>query len=214
MLQQILSLPETSLDLVALVADHHIDAVLRALLCRFWPGVRFHLLRGMGDPDVFFRAEERLRPFIRRARYALVVMDFRWDRPPNLRSPDQIQEELRSRLSRSGWQDRCEVIVIDPEVEVWLWADPHLIVEWLDPNRKYPIQSLFPVRNTKPAQPKEELDRIIRQINHRYRLGVRMKTELYKWVAEKVPKRLLETCADPAFSALRWALSSWFGPWR
>jgi len=87
MLQQILSLPETSLDLVALVADHHIDAVLRALL-------------------------------IRRARYALVVMDFRWDRPPNLRSPDQIQEELRSRLSRSGWQDRCEVIVIDPEVEV------------------------------------------------------------------------------------------------
>ncbi len=214
MRQQISSLPETTLDLVALVADHHIDAVLRALLRRFWPRVRFRSLRGMGDPDVFYRAEERLRPFIRWALYALVVMDFRWDRPPDLRSPDRIQEELRSRLSRSGWRDRCEVIVIDPEVEQWLWADPRLIVEWLDPNHKYPIQSLFPVRTTKPDQPKEELDRIIRRINHRYRLGVRMKTELYEWVAEKVSKRLLETCTDPAFSALRSALSSWFGPWR
>jgi len=40
----------------------------------------------MGDPDVFYWAEEWLRPFIRRARYALVTLDFQRDRPSNPRA--------------------------------------------------------------------------------------------------------------------------------
>jgi hypothetical protein len=126
---------------------------------------------------------------------------------------DQIQKELRGRLRRSGCQDRCEAIVTDPEVEQWPWAKPSLIVEWLDPNHKYSIQNLFPARPAKPDQPREELDRIIQRINCQHRLRIRMRAELYKWVAEQVNKRVLETCEDPAFSALRSALSSWFGPW-
>lgn len=30
---------------------------------------------------------------------------------------------LKERLARNGWAERAEVIVFDPEVEIWAWID-------------------------------------------------------------------------------------------
>jgi hypothetical protein len=177
-------------DLVALVPDVHIDAIIRTLVSRLWPHISFISVKAKGDPDVFYRAEEWLRPFIHRAQYALVILDFQWARPSGLAASHHVREKLKDRLSRSGWQDRCEVVVIDPEVESWLWAD------------------------VRTRNPKEELDRVIEQVNRDRRVRAKRDARLYEQFAREIPKERLDQCADPAFSALRWALSSWFGPWR
>jgi|GEM_PF-1189426 hypothetical protein len=201
-------------DLVALVPDVHIDAIIRTLVSRLWPHISFISVKAKGDPDVFYRAEEWLRPFIHRAQYALVILDFQWARPSGLAASHHVREKLKDRLSRSGWQDRCEVVVIDPEVESWLWADVRTLARAILQEHENEILRLLPRGSSKPRNPKEELDRVIEQVNRDRRVRAKRDARLYEQFAREIPKERLDQCADPAFSALRWALSSWFGPWR
>ncbi len=207
-------LSPSNLDLVALVPDVHIDAIIRALVQRLWPQISFRSVKAKGDPDVFHQAAERLRRFIRQAHYALVILDFRWARPSDLETSHQVRENLKDRLSQSGWQDRCEVVVIDPEIEIWLWADVRTLARAIEPEHENEILKLLPQGSVKPRNPKEELDRVISQINRDYRVRAKRDTRLYERFAWEIPKKRLERCADPAFQHLRSALSSWFGPWR
>ncbi len=84
-------LSPSNLDLVALVPDVHIDAIIRALVQRLWPQISFRSVKAKGDPDVFHQAAERLRRFIRQAHYALVILDFRWARPSDLETSHQVR---------------------------------------------------------------------------------------------------------------------------
>jgi hypothetical protein len=38
-------------------------------------------------------------------------------------APEEIEDEVEEKLSRSGWEDRARCVVIDPELEVWVWSD-------------------------------------------------------------------------------------------
>ena len=44
-----------------------------------------------------------------------------------------VREEIRTNLLRNGWSTECvEVVVIDPELEIWLWqrGNPHVAREF------------------------------------------------------------------------------------
>lgn len=76
---------------------------------------------GEKDPGLFTRAEALARPFLKSHEHLLLVLDSKWQGSPGTK---KIKDNLGSRLEKNGWQkDRFAVLVIDPELEGWLWSD-------------------------------------------------------------------------------------------
>jgi AAA domain, putative AbiEii toxin, Type IV TA system len=111
-------------------------------------------------------------------------------------------------LQLSGWGDRARAIVIDPELEIWVWSDsPHVpkapgsrddlptLRRWLIDHR------LWTEGRPKPDDPKAAMEKILR-INNRPR-----SSSIYEDLARKVG---LQRCQDGAFLKLRETLVAWF----
>ena len=41
----------------------------------------------------------------------------------NCNCDENLETEAEQRLSSSGWDDRAVAIVLDPELEIWVWSD-------------------------------------------------------------------------------------------
>lgn len=111
------------MDLVILATDRNIQNALQSLFARFplqdQAGNRIDIryVIGRDDPFTFRHAADLLRPCSRKAQYALAVLDFQWSH--SFETSAQIRDRLRDRLEKNGWPGRCEVIVIDPMLEIW-----------------------------------------------------------------------------------------------
>ena len=115
--------------------------------------------------------------------------------------------QLDAALSGS-WDNRAKAIVIQPEVDVWMWgAETHLrstmnwefdegIRTWLQ------AQAFVFEENGKPVRPKEALEAALRHAK------VPRSSARYEDVAQRIS---LANCTDPAFLRLRTALTTWFG---
>src|SRR5712692_5309933 len=80
------------------------------------------------DPGVFTRGHETLRIYCRTHTHAIAVLDRSWDGAPQT---EVIRTTLRNNLTRNGWrEDSVEVIVIEPELETWLWQEPILRISY------------------------------------------------------------------------------------
>lgn len=136
-------------DLVILVADHNAEHALLGLLQR--PGdlgireVQFDIwVHPQRDPGVYLRAHEFLRPFIGQYKYALVLLDQEGSEAEQAET-ERMRSAVQERLERNGWKDRCQVIVINPELEAWVWAqDPYvaraLLIEFRFSKATSPLQ--------------------------------------------------------------------------
>lgn len=200
--------------LVILVADGTMQAVFRSFFRRerffetlgcadfdFRPDDVFHNPQHT-DGGLYQRAQELLRPYLTTHHRALVVLDrqFGAEKPAA-----QVRADMLQRLSRSGWQDRVDVIVIDPELEVWLWQDNPNIVRFLRYSgnlRSDMIRSGdWPSDALKPRDPKALFARLIRS----GRAGTPM--AVYSLIAANVS---IKGCLDPSFLAMRDRLRAWF----
>lgn len=201
--------------LVILVADGTMRAVFQAFFRRSHFHSTFQCQRFEFDParEVFSSSPytdggvckhcvELLRGYQRTHHRALVVIDqqFGAERPAS-----EVQRGMKIRLSRSGWGDRVQVIVIDPELEVWLWQDnpnvPRALNHRGDLRKDLMSSGDWPVDCAKPFKPKETIQRLIRA----NRAGTPM--AVYAKIAERVS---VEGCVDGAFITLRETLRSWF----
>lgn len=117
-----------SLNLVVLVPGKDERETLSGLLSSRQQSlgiasIRFEILvHPRRDPGCFHEAPAVLQPFLRRADRALVLLDFQGSGQEN-RSAGEIGDDLLHRLDAAGWKNRAGVVIIDPELEVWLWAD-------------------------------------------------------------------------------------------
>jgi len=77
------------------------------------------------DPGVYTRAHELLRTYQSSHRYAVIVLDNAWEGSPGV---EKIRANISANMELVGWQaNRFVVIVIDPELEAWMWQDnPHV----------------------------------------------------------------------------------------
>ncbi len=204
-------------ELVILVADAAMEAVLRTFFER--EAVEETLACGdisidpvqdiFRDPmhtdgGVHRRAHEILRRFLRTHRRAMVILDkqFGAERPAN-----QVRMEILNNLRQNGWAERCEVVVIDPELEVWLWQEsPHVAravgYRGHQPLRKHLAETRdWPEDLDKPKNPKDTLQRLIRE----NRAGV--PTGVYCNIAKQVSVR---GCSDTSFRNFLTTLRNWF----
>lgn len=200
-------------DLVVLAADKNMEFTVRGLLTRHHSlGVRQPVADIFSvpgrDPATLRECHEFLRAFLKSHRHALVMFDREGCGREN-HSREQLEQEVESRLRQSGWRDRAAAVVLDPELEIWVWSDsPHVdtILGWTA--RKQDLRSwligeqLLEAGQVKPARPKEALEKALRQARKP------RSSSLYLELAQRVS---LTRCTDGAFRKFVQTMQRWFG---
>lgn len=198
-------------DLIALVADKSIECALIGLLSRPQAlGIRpiacdvfAHPER---DPACLRKAGSFLRPHASTYRYAVVVFD-REGCGKEQKARRQLEADVERTLASSGWRDRAAAIVIDPELENWVWSDsPEVdrVLGWaesLKGVRQWVNEQGFSISRGKPDRPKEAMEAALRQVRKPRSSG------LFRRLGEHVS---LDRCQDQAFRKLRAQLKAWF----
>jgi hypothetical protein len=201
------------MDLVILAADGAIAAALEGILSRRdalairLPAFKIftHMHR---DPGCFLEAHNFLRPFARDCKHGLVVFD-RKGSGQESRTRVEIQEDVTRRLAANAWTDRAKAIVIDPELEAWVWSDSPQVDRCLGWSARSPAlrewlsnQGLWDPSMTKPQNPELAFVRALREVRKP------MSSSIFSDLARSVS---LLRCRDEAFAELRGTLTMWFG---
>lgn len=112
------------------------------------------------------------------------------------------------RLAAGGWEDRTDVIVIDPELEVWLWTDsPRVETELGWEDRSVSLrewlreEGWWPGGVRKPLRPKETLEWVLRKNR------LQRSSAIYGRLARRVG---LRRCEEESFQKLCQRLRIWF----
>jgi hypothetical protein len=199
-------------DLVLLVPDKNIEFALRGLLTRstklnIRPLAYSILVYQERDAGCYLRGHEVLRPTLRKYSHAIVMFD-RMGCGQETKSRSTLEAEVKNRLHENGWPETGEAVVIDPELEAWVWADSHVVascIKWSN-NRK-PLRDwlidkgLWDPKTAKPNDPKLALVTALRE------LRLPRSSEIYRSLATSLP---VTSCQDAAFNRLKAILHSWF----
>jgi hypothetical protein len=202
-------------DLIVVVADADAEQAVRALLAR--PRsleirtVLFEVRRFVKrDSGCFGESHELLRSFQKQFRYALVVFDRQGCGREHTMSRQQIESDVEGRLARNGWADRSAAVVLDPELEAWVWSKSPVVAEVLGwHSRHHEFQAWLDMhggvssKTGKPADPKALFHEALRLE------GVRRSPSLFQQLAGRVT---LLQCTDPSFAKFRDTLQHWFPP--
>ncbi len=201
-------------DLIVLVPDRNMKAAVSGILNRPRAlGIRqvtFQvLIHPQKDPGVLRHAHNFLSPFAGKYERAIVVFD-REGCGRELEGPEAIEANVQERLARSGWADRAKAIVIDPELERWVWSDSPEVDNVLGWAGRAPAlrpwlteKGFLEQREMKPGRPKEAMEAALRLVRRP------RSSAIYQALAESVSFR---RCTDCAFKKLTATLQQWFPP--
>lgn len=197
-------------DLVLLVADKNMHFALKGALERPEAlGIRpvqyeipVHPGRdgGMRKSGPEILALER-----RRFTHALAMLDFEGS-GTDLANGRELEARLDERL-KSVWNTQAKAIVIEPELDIWMWGSDNAIQEvirWPSGRiiRQWLLEQGFQFRsNGKPDRPKEALESLLQELKRP------RSSALYHEIASKIS---LRKCRDEAFQRLRRQLVTWF----
>jgi len=198
-------------DLIILVADVSMRSGIESLLNRkesfgirqISYDIRVHPER---DPGIYKRSADFLRIFLNQYSYALVFLDQEWNEDEII-SSDKIICKIKDNLEKSGWIDRSEIIVFEPEFDIWVWAEsPHTAkaLGWDSYSElsKWLISKGFWEEGTsKPIRPKEALEMVLKNT------GIPLSSSIYENIASKVS---LRKCEDASFRKFKEILQKWF----
>lgn len=123
------------------------------------------------------------------------------------RKVQELEEEMEETL-KGHWGEQGAVVVIAPELDIWVWSDsPHVdqILGWADRTpdlRSWLKEEGYMVSNQeKPKNPKEALEKALRMARKP------RSSAIYQSLAERVS---LARCSDRAFIKLKTTLQKWF----
>ena len=198
-------------DLLVLVADLDTEQAVLGLLNRSRSlgiaSLDFETRRHPGrDSGCRLGAAEYLRSFLHRYHHALVLFDLHGS--GSLQSRENTRQEVQEKLNRNGWETRARVIVIEPELESWVWTPSPIVPEVLGWKGSYSElkswlseKGFWPDGTPKPPDPKAALEHTL------YKVRSRRSARRFFDLASRVS---LTGCRDPAFNELRATLRSWF----
>jgi len=135
----------------------------------------------------------------------LLIFDFEGCGEEN-ESGVALEIQLDAKL-QNDWGNNAKTIVIEPELDVWVWGADNAIEEALDwpPGKKIRVwlreQGFTFEANEKPTRPKEALEAVLKIPN------LPRSSALYQQIAKKIS---LQRCKDEAFLRLRRQMQVWF----
>jgi hypothetical protein len=199
-------------DLKVVVADKNMQATFAGLLTRHQSlGIRPLLLDPQSplvhprhDPGCWKDGPELLA--IEQQHYCHGLLALDWEGCNSNRSADDTSLELQQRLDRltsPGWGT---VVVLQPELEIWVFAgstevdralgwQPGTLNPWLVE------QGLLEPGQAKPARPKEAVEHAMHQKRQP------RSSSVYRQLSSSVG---FSRCTDPAFTELKTTLQQWF----
>lgn len=199
-------------DLIVLVADKDAELTVKGLLPRHQafgirPISKDVYSHPEHDPGCLLRGHEFLRSFIHRYAYAIVMLDREGcgkDAVPG----EDLEKEIEERLADAGWKDRSTAIVLDPELEIWVWAESPQVDAILGWEGRQPdlrtwlvTRQFIQEKHTKPQQPKSALEKALREVRQP------RSSAIYGQLAKQVSFR---HCIDRAFVKFWTTLQHWF----
>lgn len=200
-------------DLWILVADIDTGATMRGLLTQRQAalgirGIEFTISKHpQRDPGCRRRAGSFARAFVNDHNYALVLFD-KVGSGDERAERQRIQNAVEGDLRRNGWENRSKAIVIEPELETWVWSTSANVGKVLGWNEGTGVlrdwlreHHLWPDDEAKPPDPKLALKRAMRVKNRSPTAAT------FMTLAGKVG---LGKCKDPAFREVRETLQGWF----
>jgi len=198
-------------DLVVVVPDSNTEQTLYGLLERHKAlqirRIEYRILvHPERDPGVLQRGASLLAEIdaLNSFRYALLIFDREGCGKETL-TPSELEQQVQQQLDASGWQGRSAVVVIDPELESWVFStSPHVVDVFAEGDAeafKRVVESFPKTPLGKPQKPKEAVEKLLRQ------KAIVRSSALYKELASRVS---LKGCVDPAFQRLCAILRSWF----
>jgi len=209
-----MSPPQPSLDLVVLVPGRNEQSAIDALLSDRLESLGIHrvthriLVHPRSDPGCFLEAPDVLQPFVQQSRFALVILDHEGSGRES-DDPSDMAVRLKERLEGKGWRDRAAVLVIVPELDVWVWSDSPEVdaaLGWQgqDPSLRdwLEAQGFWGKDEGKPSNPKGAVEAALREVR------IPRSSSVYEALAKSVS---LSRCKDPSFAELKRILRAWFG---
>ncbi len=195
-------------ELVALVADKNTKATLEALLNRpealAIPTIQYDVfVHPRRDPGVLNEAHDFLEPYASNYNYALVMFDHDGCGQEE-KSVVELQTQIQNALDQKGWEGRSKIIVIEPELENWVWSDSPHVAKALGIDQVELANLLskhIPQGSTKPSNPRELLEHILRQSR------TPRSSSIYEQIARNVS---VQRCTDQRFIELKQTLTTWF----
>lgn len=200
-------------DLVVLSADKNMEHTIKGLISRpqsldIRPIVADVLVHPRRDPGCANEGVALLSGLSERYRHGLLMFDYEGSGVENKISFIKLEESLNSELFRSPWKDRAKTIVLNPELEVWVWSKSHHVdgvAGWGNRNpslRRWLIErELLQEGAVKPASPKEAFEAALREVKKK------RSASLYQQIAERVS---FNGCDDLAFLKFKRTLQGWF----
>lgn len=206
-------LPLRETDLIVLVADKDMEFAVEGVLSRpksISLGSFTHemFVHPAHDPGCAQRSHDFLRQFHKDYDHALVIFDHDGS-GQHERDPDELQNEIEANLASNGWGDRAACVVIEPELENWVWSEsPHVAkhLGWTDTSqslRDY-LESIgrWEEGAAKPSQPKEAMQHVLKKAR------IPWSSSIHASLASTVS---LQKCSDSGFLRLLGILERWFG---
>jgi hypothetical protein len=198
-------------NLVILVADKYIEFAIKGVLSRRGSlrirSISYDIYVHPGhDAGCRCYCWDFLRPFVNHYSYALVIFDR--EGCGDEASRENIELEVETKLAQSGWGEHASTIVIDPELEMWVWSDSPHVKSALGWANKHPDlrdwlkqKGFLSPDQLKPARPKEAVEEALREARKA------KSSAIYYQLAQSVS---LNRCIDPAFLKLKSILQKWF----
>jgi hypothetical protein len=199
-------------DLVVLVPDRTFRAAMTILLTRHESlGIRRITAEVFQqpefDPGSLKGSADYLRQFLPTHAHAIVLFDKEGCGREGA-SAEELEAMVQKTLDRSGWEGRAEVVVVDPELEVWVWSDSSEVDRCLGWAGRQPglrewlrQQHMWDMGAPKPRAPKSALAIAVRAA--RRGASPPVLVQLARSIG-------LRRCTDRAFVRFREILQQWF----
>jgi hypothetical protein len=156
---------------VEVLLARHKDLGIRSISCDVFSHEN-------NDPGVLRESHSFLRPQGQRYRYAITICD-REGCGREAFPREQLETIIEQQLHANGWTNRAVAIVIDPELEAWIWGDWTVLassIRWTGSGaglKKFLIQQqLLRLDQDKPPRPKEALQRAMKHVQIRFTSAV------------------------------------------
>jgi hypothetical protein len=201
-----------SRDLFVLVPDKNYVEAVRALLDRHVAlGIRAigydifaHAHR---DPGCLREAHDFLRQYLTSHARALVMFDREGCGCEDL-APAELEAQVQTQLDSCGWAMRSAVLVLDPELEAWVWGPSREVPRSLgwsgqqqELRRWLEAKALWAPDAAKPDDPKRAVEEVLRETR------TPRSSAIYGGLASRAG---LRRCSDPAFGRFCETMRTWF----
>ena len=199
-------------DLVVLAADKGMQFTLKGLLSKperlgIRPveyEIRVHTNH---DPGCLLDGHNVLRIYHGLYRHAMIVLD-REGCGRESATRTELESEIEERLCQSGWNERAVAVVLDPELEIWVWSkSPQVdrVLGWggANPDLRSALNSegLLAENAAKPMDPKAAMKYALRKAR------ISTSPSIYYEIAQSVS---FQKCEDPSFLKFKEKLQTWF----